>query len=234
MNQVTKKIGIVSGVGPLAGADVLKRVFKNAALIYGAKEDDEYPDVTLLSHGIPGVDNTGKLNDQFEMDITSMVEQVQSQGATIIGIACNTAYIYLPRIHVHDDTILVNLIDIVSKVAAQSPNEKYLLLSSSASRDKRIYHNYLDTYGVLYEEANDEIQNMVDESIDMVMAYKLEQAGEILDKVILFAKKAGFEAIIAGCTEIPIAIDHASHIDDIRVVNSNEELSKALLAIYFE
>jgi aspartate racemase len=234
MNENKEKIGIVSGIGPLAGSDVLNRVFKNAALTYGTKEDEEYPDVILLSHGIPGVDNKGRLIDLFERDIISMVEQIELQGATVIGIACNTAHVYLPKIHVKEGTVLINLIDVVSRVAAQNLNEKYLLLSSSASREQKIYHSYLDEHHVNYEEVSDTVQFMLDEAIGMVMAYKLEQAGAILDNVFLFAKEAGFNAVIAGCTELPIAIAHATNTNGIRIIDSNEELSKSLLFTYFE
>jgi aspartate/glutamate racemase len=95
MKKHPPKIGIVSGIGPLAGSDVFAKLLKYAADTFDAVEDSQYPDVVLVSHGIEGVDNIGTLNPQFEKDIVSMVSQLEQNQANIIGIACNTAHIYL-------------------------------------------------------------------------------------------------------------------------------------------
>jgi hypothetical protein len=53
-------IGIVSGLGPLAGSDVLEQALTYAAEAYGATEDAEYPDIVLFSRGIEDFDATGE------------------------------------------------------------------------------------------------------------------------------------------------------------------------------
>jgi aspartate racemase len=226
------KIGIVSGVGPLAGSDVLAKLFKQAALIYGAVEDNEYPDALLVNHGIEGVDNTGTLSARFQREIAMMVNSLENHNATIIGIACNTAHLYLDSIHLNSETILVNLIDTVSIVAAQSPRS-YLLLTSNASKQQKLYHGYLKKYGVNFKETNRTQQKLLDQAIGLVMAHRLSAAGSTMDRVLKSAKKAGFTAIIAGCTELPIAIDNSPNIHKLEIIDSNEELAKALLIHYY-
>lgn len=227
------KIGIVSGIGPLAGSDVLAKVFKNAAQKYGAVEDSEYPDLLLLNHGIEGVDNIGTLNDTFEKEIVEMVQQLEAQGATVIGIACNTAHVYLDKIDTKPETILVNLIDSVSAVAKET-NQNYLLLTSSTSKQQKLYQGYLNKYGVSFQETSDEQQKLLDEAIGLVMAYKLEDAGKLVEKVFVSVKKVGFKAVIAGCTELPIAIAHCNNLAGLCVIDSNDELAKTLLSIYYK
>lgn len=229
----SSKIGIVSGIGPLAGSDVLSKLFKNAAQIYGAVEDSEYPNLLLLNHGIQGVDNIGTLNDSFEKEIVDMVQQLEVQGCNIIGIACNTAHIYLDKIKTKPQTTFVNLIDTVSKVAKEA-GHSYLLLTSSTSKQQKLYHSYLDKHHVAYTETTDEQQQLLDKAIGFVMAYKLEEAGVLLEKVLSSAKNVGFSAIIAGCTELPIAIANCKDTSDLKIIDSNEELAKALLNKYFE
>ena len=58
-------IGIVSGLGPLAGSDVLAKALAYAATEYGAVEDADYPDVVLFSHGIDDFDSTGNIEEDF-------------------------------------------------------------------------------------------------------------------------------------------------------------------------
>lgn len=227
------KIGIVSGIGPLAGSDVLAKVFKNAAEIYGAVEDSEYPDLMLLNHGILGVDNIGTLNDDFEKEIVNMVQQLETHGCNIIGIACNTAHTYLDKIKTKPQTKFVNLIDTVSKVAKEAEHG-YLLLTSSTSKQQKLYHSYLEKHGVDFEETTPKQQKLLDEAISLVMAHKLEDAGKLLEQVLLSAIKREFSAVIAGCTELPIAIAQSNNKSELHIIDSNDELAKALLDCYYK
>ncbi len=227
------KIGIVSGIGPLAGADVLAKTFKNAAKIYGAVEDSEYPDLLLLNHGIEGVDNIGTLNDTFEKEIVDMVHHLEVQGCNIIGIACNTAHTYLDKIKTKPQTTFVNLIDTVSRVAKEA-GHSYLLLTSSTSKQQKLYHGYLDKHAVLFQESTQQQQVLLDKAIGLVMAYKLNEAGELLEEVLKSAKSEGYYAVIAGCTELPIAIAHCKDLQGLYMIDSNDELAKALLTKYYE
>lgn len=231
-NTPSPKIGIVSGVGPLAGSDVLGRLFKHAAHLYGAVEDSEYPDVLLLSHGIEGVDNAGTLNDSFEKEIVDMVQYLESQGCSVIGIACNTAHVYLDKIKLKPGTTFVNLIDTVSGVAKET-DQTYLLLTSNASKQQQLYPAYLDTCQVSYKETTDQQQKILDTAIGLVMAHKLDEAGSLLEMVLASAKASGFNAVITGCTELPIAIARCANTHGLEFIDSNDELAKALLAKYY-
>jgi aspartate racemase len=226
-------IGIVSGIGPLAGSDILAKLFKNAATYYGAIEDHEYPDVILLNHGIKGVDNTATLSDDFEKNIVNMSTTLENYGANIIGIACNTAHLYLDKINFQQDTKLVNLIDIVA-IEASKKQHRYLLLTSTTSKDNKLYHRYLKKHGVNFAETDCKQQRLLDHTIELVMAHKLESAGKVIQKVLDYAKNNGFTAVIAACTELPIAIDSCDSLFGLEVINSNDVLSKELLKIYYD
>jgi aspartate racemase len=226
-------IGIVSGIGPLAGSDILGKIFKNAALIYHAVEDYEYPDVVLLNHGIKGVDYTAKLSSAFESNIITMSKTIESYGANIIGIACNTAHLYLNQITFNPSTTFINLIDEVSKEASKT-KQKYLLLTSKSSKDNRLYQNYLKKYGVDFKETDESQQTLLDQTIELIMAHKLEKASQSIQKVLLSAKKQGFNSVIAACTELPIAIENCKNIYGLKIIDSNDILSKALLRSYYD
>lgn len=232
MKITHKKIGIVSGIGPMAGSDVLSKILKNSAKNYSAVEDSDYPELVLISHGIEGVDNTGTLNNSFETGIVEMVYKLENQDANIIGIACNTAYVYLDKIQIKPGTTLVNLIDVVSRVA-KTADKNYLLLTSSAAKDQRLYQDYLDKYKVSYYETSKEQQQLVDEVIYFIMANKLVEAGKLLDTLLDVAHTQGIDAIIAGCTELPVALEYCKNSHKLKIVNSNDELANALLNAYY-
>lgn len=234
MNTTTSPmIGIVSGIGPLAGSDVFAKVIQYAAQQYGAVEDNEYPDVLLLNHGINGVDNLASLHDTFEQEIIRMVRELESQGATIIGIACNTAHIYWEDIRVKPGTKLVNLIDAVAESAKAAEQSNYLLLTSNASKQQQLYHSYLEKHGVSFQETNAQQQQLLDKAIGLVMAYKLDEAGAVLDTVLASAKADGHTAVIAGCTELPIAIAHSPTNHGLELIDANAVLAQSLLRNYY-
>lgn len=234
MNTVSRKtLGIVSGIGPLAGADALNKLFAHAAQTYGAKEDAEYPDVILMSHGITGVDNTGALSDYFKTELIQLVSRIETAGASVIGIACNTAHIYLPDIAVKPDTILINLPEVVAEAAVQASERHHLLLTSSASRETRLYDNSLQARGVSYDFTNDDTQSRLDEIIELIMAYKLEEAGRAMREVLAWAQSEGYQSIIAACTELPIAIDHCGDTLGLSIIDSSSELGEEMLRICY-
>lgn len=226
------KIGIVSGIGPLAGADVLTKVFKNAAKFFNAVEDYEYPDVVLINHGIKGVDNSAKLSDVFEEELITMVSQLESQGANIIGIACNTAHLYLDKIPVKPNAKLLNLIDLVAKCASGTNNN--LLLTSRTTKEEELYSKYLSKYSCSYSETNFVQQQLVDQAISAIMAHDLEQAGKLVANIFGSIKPSEISTIIAGCTELPIAIDNCLSKNKFEVIDSNDVLARNLVEEYYK
>lgn len=54
-----------------------------------------------------------------------------------------------------------------------------------------------------------------------------------MSKVLMSAKEAGFSAVIAGCTELPIAIDNTKDTFGLTIISSNEVLAKTLANHYY-
>ena len=85
-------IGIVGGVGPYAGLDLVKKVFDNTF----ARSDQDHLDVVMLS--MPGsiVDRTeyleGRVEENPGLAIAGILKRLEDTGATHAGIPCNTAH----------------------------------------------------------------------------------------------------------------------------------------------
>lgn len=232
MNKQVPKIGLLSGVGPLAGADVFMKIIQYSATKYNAVEDNEYPEIVVINHGIDGVDNTGAMNESFKKDVKDIVNKLEKNDANIIGMACNTAHIYLDDIKTKKQTNVINLIDTVAKEVAKN-NKKYLLLTSKTSKEQKLYQNYLDKYNVNYKTITNNQQDKLDKAIEYVMGYNLKKAGNLLQEILDYAYKNGYEAIIAGCTELPIAIENTTNNYNLEIVSSNMILAKILADTYY-
>jgi len=226
-------IGIVSGLGPLAGSDVLDKALAYAATAYGAVDDADYPDIVLFSHGIEDFDSTGSVEHDFVRELVGVVQEIELHHPSVIGVACNTAHLYYDELRAHSGAQFVNLVE-ATAAAAGEHDRRYLLLSSSTTRRTRLYHDALGRRGVRFFDLSDDDQLDVDEIVHTVMAHELEAAGAQIDELV--GRLEGgepFDGIIAACTELPIAFDHSEVSGVIPVVDSNRVLARALVDTYF-
>lgn len=229
--MLRRPIGLISGLGPLAGSDVLAKMLEHAAGQYRAVEDADYPDVVLLSHGIAEFDLTGRTSDRLEHELIEMVEDLDQHHPAVVGVACNTAHLYLDLLRRHTTAPIVNLIDEVARVASQS-DARYLLLSSSTTHSTGLYHRALEHHGVTFTDVSDAEQSHVDEVVHLVMARELEVAAATLED-LLGAIDRPFSAILAGCTELPLAVDRSTIVRRFAVVDSNRVLAQVLVDRYY-
>ncbi len=226
-------IGIVSGLGPLAGSDVLDKALAYAATAYGAVEDTDYPDIVLFSHGIENFDSTGSIEADFVRELVGVVQEIELHHPSVVGVACNTAYLHFDELRAHTSAQFVDLIAATAAAAAEV-DRQYLLLSSSTTRKTGLYHEALRHRGVRFFDVSDEDQLEIDEIVHTVMAHELDAAGAELDAVVSrLDAGAQFDGIIAACTELPIAFDHAEVSAVIPVIDSNRVLARALVDTHF-
>lgn len=232
MTTTRGPIGIVSGLGPLAGSDVLAKALQHAARRYGAVEDADYPDVVLCSHGIDTFDETGSTDAGFEHELIRVVQQLELHHPSVVGLACNTAHLHLDRLREHTAAVFIDLIDEVVRVASTS-DERYLLLSSSMTRRTRLYHRRLEQHAVSFVDVDDAQQEAIDEVVHLVMGRQLEIAGAQLRLLVHQLDPHSFSAIIAGCTELPLAVDQAGLRYELPIIDSNQVLARALVDTYY-
>ena len=235
-------IGVIGGMGPYAGIDLIKKIFDMTK----ASSDQEHVPLSMIS--VPHLidDRTAFLLGRSQTNpgiiLSEIAMQLIEQGATAIGMPCNTAH--SPKIiseiknHIPEHIIFVNMIE---KVADHIINEypgisKVGILATSGTLKARIYdeelaHNDLMTITL---SENDQI-TLVESSIydedhgiksnsDLVS----KKAREDLEKAIDLLANAGAEAIILGCTEIPLAIK-GTHHESIPLIDSTKVLARALL-----
>lgn len=225
-----KKIGIVAGVGPLAGADVLIKVYKVSAEKYNAVEDIEYPKVILTNLGVDGVGSSGKISDQFFSTVQEQVTFLEKSGCNIIGIACNTAHLFIHKIKQNPHTKLINLPEEVAKFAKKQNINDALLLCSAESKSQDLYQQYLTKNGVSYKYLKNSDAKLLDSVIGLVMAHKINDSTKLITKIIVKHKGT---PILACCTELPVALNHMKNFGE-QVVDSNYVLALALADNYYK
>ena len=87
-----KMIGIVGGMGPYAGLDLVKKIFD----LTQANQDQDHVPLAMISVPHKITDRTkfleGETNINPGIEISNIVRQLSDQGASVIGMPCNTAH----------------------------------------------------------------------------------------------------------------------------------------------
>lgn len=238
-------IGIVGGVGPYSGTDLLNKVFNNTL----AKMDQEHLNAVLISMPSKIEDRTEFLIGKTEINpafaIAEVLIRLEKAGAHVAGIPCNTAHsasifnTLLQELEKAKSSIKVlNMIDeTVSFIAANYPNvTKVGVLSTTGTYKSKLYASALQSQGYEAIVPTLEMQeNLIHPAIyHNVYGIKTvsnpthPQARTNLEMGASYLKEQGAELVILGCTEIPLVITE-SKINDMFTVDPTNILARALI-----
>ncbi|MGG5902862.1 aspartate/glutamate racemase family protein [Sphingobacterium daejeonense] len=236
-------IGIVGGVGPLAGVDIVKKIIEET----NARRDQDHVPVLLSSqsHRIP--DRTeyllGKEPINPGIAISEIALELEKAGATVLGIPCNTAH--SPRIFDVIQELLQNngsnvqVLHMVAETAKfikeHFPEANVGVLSTIGTRNTGLYKQVIEEFGLKCIEPNDTLQNKVHAAIyDETYGIKAfsspvtNRAHDQLVAAIQELKGEGAQVIILGCTELPLALREKSY-SGLPVIDPNRILARALI-----
>ncbi len=243
MNKPDKAmIGIVGGMGPYAGVDLVQKIFD----LTKADTDQDHLSVSMLSVPKSIPDRTEFLLSKSEINpalaIADIICSLYKQGATIIGMPCNTAHAE-PIFNeiVNKIPTEVNLVHMINE-AADFINEKYPsvknvgILSTTGTFITNVYPKCLSKHGLNGIQVSEEIQNTHINPAIYNSSYGIkahsnpvnQKAIDSLNKGVKYLIKKDAEVIILGCTEIPLALTQ-NEINGIPLIDSTKILARALI-----
>lgn len=223
-----KTLGIIGGVGPLATADFFQKLLKAV----GAAKDQDYPRVLVDCHSaIP--DRTEALlgaGPNPTPEILDAARKLINSGAEVLAMPCNTAHAYYEQIQSQLNVPLVNMVEAtIEHITQKFPGRKKVgFLGSNGSRKAEIYDQALVRAGLNPVNVSGRTQKEVMSAIYGPQGIK---AGNFLvpQKPLLKAVQElienGAEAIILGCTELPLILKQA----DVPLIDTTQVLAEKLL-----
>lgn len=237
-------IGIVGGVGPYAGLDLMRKIMDQTV----AGRDQEH--LPILHFCCPDqiVDRTdflrGRTTENPGEALGRIMIRLADAGATVLGIPCNTAHspaildLALRRFHEAGKSArFVHMIDTVGEHlrVLQPAVTTVGLLSTIGTVEAGIYPTALNRAGitVLMPDAagRERVQQTI---INPVYGLKAQsnpvhpQARADLLAEARALKAAGAQAVILGCTEIPLALTEPE-LDGMPLIDATAILAKGLI-----
>lgn len=239
-----KTIGVVAGAGPYAGLDLLNKIFEQTIAV----NDQDHLDVIGLFRSSRLPDRTAFLLDQRlpnpGIAIAQQALELERMGAGVAAIPCNTAHAPLIFNRMKAELAaggskirFLNMIEeTVAYVRKNRPDLKRLgVLATTGSYRAELYPQYFveaELEPVVPDE-DVQLQKVHPAIYDAQYGIKANgratdrARGDLADAIAHLAEK-GAQAVILGCTEIPLAFSEPS-LDGIVLLDPTLILARALI-----
>lgn len=201
-----KTVGVLGGLGPAATVDFMARIIANTR----ANSDQEHLRM-LIDHN-PGVPNrhdaiAGR-SPSVAPQLVDMAVGLERAGADFLVMVCNTAHAYTADIRAAVRIPFVSIVDVTVEALAPTCASKVGVMAAAGCLQAGLYQQALARSG--YEPVI-----WQDDELDRFMAaiYRIKAGhrGLALQQTMLeLAQRLvsrGAEALIAGCTEIPLILE---------------------------
>lgn len=224
-------IGILGGMGPQASIELNRMLIEKSVQNYGAKDNDSFPDILINSIPVPDFISNETHKEKALKILKVRVKRMDAFGVGTLCIACNTAHILLPDLQKITSTPFISIIDEVHKIVIGKKYKKVGLLATITTYKSKLYENKLTECQVIKPKKS--MQQLFDRSIRNVIGGKdrLKIQQKIAPVIYSFIKENSLEAIILGCTEIPLIVPSDLPVP---VINSLDVLAEALLKHYYQ
>lgn len=203
-NCTKKTVGIIGGMGPSATALLFQKLIDYT----DAKTDAEHMHIVIDNNtGIP--DRTTAIlkgENTPALCICESGKKLESFGAELLLIPCNTSHYFYDYIQEQLNVPVVNMITETARECLKNGYTKIGVLATTGTCNTHTYDRELDKFGIEAVYPDEDGQKKVMEIIyDQVKAGNQINAS-IIDQTLKRMAAKGVQAFVLGCTELPLAI----------------------------
>ncbi len=225
MTAKRKLVGVLGGMGPDATVDFMAKVIARTP----ATCDQNH--VHMIVDHNPAVPNRQAAilggGEDPAPALAGMAKRLASAGADFLVIPCNTAYVFAESIVAAVNIPLVNIIDVtIDALREQVPDATAAgVLATNGCLAAGVYQDALSKAGLdIVLPDNDELARLM----GLINGIKGGHQGEAVSSAMAALANAletrGAQAIIAGCTEIPLVLDDS--MLSVPLISSTDELAR--------
>jgi aspartate racemase len=230
-----KAVGVIGGMGPDATVDFFAKL---VAATQGGRDQDR---LRILIDNDPTVpDRTAAIEGRGPSPaphLAAMARGLVAQGAELLVMPCNSAHAFAEAIV--EAAAPVPFVDLIATTVAATrarlPAVGAIgLLATDGTLAARLYHDAYEAAGVRTIAPLGDDQRTV---MDAIYAVKAGAVDEVVRaRLRLVAERlaaAGAQAIVAGCTEVPLLLAEGDLVADgeaVPVISSTDALVAATVA----
>ncbi|MEI2416001.1 amino acid racemase [Orrella sp. JC864] len=203
-------LGVLGGMGPLAGASFALRL---AALTPADTDQQHIPTLLLNDPRIP--DRSSARLQQGADPLPGMLaglRQLNAAGVQCVAIPCNTAHLWFESLQQASSAPILHIVDAAADDLRRQglASGRIGLMGTAATLALGLYQDILARRG--YEcllPTPEEMQDLCIPAIQAVKSNRLEHAQAPAIQCIARLAQRGAQAVVLGCTELPLAVPHA-------------------------
>lgn len=217
-----KVVGVLGGMGPAATVDFMSSVI---SLSKAEKDQDHLHMIVDHNPQVPDR-QLAQSGDRaaIEAALAAMALRLETAGADFLVMPCNTAHVFAAKAIAAVSIPFLNIID--ETVHAIDPAARRIgILATTACLDANVYQKAIANSGRMSLVPEPASQDLLAQLIYRIKSG--DQSEPLRQEMTQLARslvQKGAEAIIAGCTEIPIVLGQ----DDVEVplISSSDVLAR--------
>lgn len=227
-----KRLGIIGGVGPQATAYVYERVIEFAQNHYGAINNQDYPDLRIATVPVPDFISDERSIEAAKKMLIEAALSLESSGCEALVIASNTVHILLDDLQQHVSVPFISMVELVAQKCTSLQLKKVALLGTPVLLESGLYERHLSEREILLIAPNTKQIETCDTVIRSIIAgaADIPHRNDYIE-VLSSLFDQGAEAIILGCTELPLVLDY--EVLGKRIISSDAVLAEGITAFCY-
>lgn len=204
-----KKLGLIGGMGPQSTVPYYMNI------VYGVQErtsKDFFPNLTIESLNVfeilkmIGEEDYDRLVGHF----VEAIQNLKNAGADFAALTANTAHIVFDRLKECSPLPLVSIIDSLRDEILRRGLKTVALLGTNFTMEREFYRRPLEVAGIKVIIPDDGEREYINRKITEELEYGVvlpETRVRFIEIIRRLATEEGVEAVILGCTELPLLLD---------------------------
>lgn len=229
-----RMLGVLGGMGPMASAYFMTRL---TALTPADTDQQHIPTVLWSDPRVPDrpAGHSGAGADPLPW-MQYGLRKLEDAGAQAIAIPCNTAHLWYEALAANAQVRVLHIVDaVISDLRRQGIDRGRIgVLGTATTLKLGLYQKALEAQGFqCLVPDEDELQRYCTTAIRLVKSNRLSEATEPASKSVARLQGRAADAVVLGCTELPLALPHSARLElGLPVTDSIDALALAAIAWY--
>lgn len=210
---MTKKIGLIGGMGPESTLDYYRGIidaFKNEEGIM------DYPEIIIYSINLSVFLDLMKAKkyDEIVKLLISKLQALKDAGADFGAITANTPHLLFDRIQEKSPIPLISIVKATCDFAAEKGYRKPGLFGTGFTMTSDFYQELFRNRNMEVVVPDEEDRNVINEKLFSEIElgiFKDETRTLLVRHIGKLVQKKGIDSLILGCTEFPLILTEPAY-----------------------